>query len=701
MQLTRDSHGRTTTALRRVPAAALLVAILAAPLAASDPPPITILDLALHAEQFELTADGAYVFFTVDEGQQGTLDRNGDGDALDLVVHSVDTATGIVTNLGLAVTSGLAVDGHRVAFHVPEAEQGIDANGDGDQYDVVPHVFDADLGTVSNLGIAGSFYRPMISGGWVLFEVLEAAQGLADLNGDGDVADSVLHFHDLATGVTTNLGLAARPSFGGPTTRMDGARATVVVGETEQGYTDLNGDGDVLDGVVFVLDLANGGLANLGLAVPWTQPAPVFGDTVVILVEEASQANTDLNGDGDRYDLVLHLHRPTTPPIVNLGLAAADPIRVSDTLVFSVSESSQGGLDFNGDGDGKDVVLFSHDILTGETHDLAVASTAPLVDSHWIAFAVFEWSQGQADLNGDGDAQDWVLHVHDVTTRVTTNLAAEGTPYTFERRRIGYLVYEYLVGADLNADGDISVGEQIPKVIHVIDGSVRNLGVAGVVGAGDDDRVVIRIDEQADGGVDRNGDGDANDDVLLVFESEFGTTIDVGLDGADVQAAGEWLAFSCSESANGGVDRNGDGDAQDRILHLAKIAPGVCGSTLPYGNGCSGPHPEAPELHMRGCVRPGHPVAVSLLRGSPFGKAFVAFGTQRGELPMGGGCDLLVSPPMPLLLGPIPLSGFGSTRTEAFLPLGTPPGLVRMQAFVLDGSAAPPTVTNGLEFDVQ
>lgn len=669
---------------------------------AADPPPVTVTNIGLCAEHFRTTSDGAFVLFVVDEAGQGHTDLNGDGDALDLVLHVHDAGSSSTTNLGLAVTASLAVAGHLVTFHLSEADHGqTDANGDGDAADVVPHIYDADLQIMTNLGIAGGFFPPMVDDGRVLFEVIESDEGQTDLNGDGDTLDSVLHVHDIANGVTTNLGLAVRASFGGPTTRLDGDIATVIVSEADHGATDLNGDGDLYDGVAFAIDLPTSSATNLGLAAPWTTPALIFGDTVLVLVDESDQGQSDLNADGDRFDLVPHLYRQKTPPITNLGITAVEPAYVDGVLVFSVSETEQGGMDFNGDGDGKDLVLFTYDLETDTLKDLGLTSVLPLVDTGRIAFGVYEPSQGNTDLNGDGDATDWILHVHEVATGVTTNLATEGIPTTFQRRRIGFLANEYEAGQnDLNGDGDVWISEQVPHVYDLTDDTVRNLGVAGVLGTGFDDRMLVRIDEHLDGGVDRNGDGDAFDDVLQVYEGDYGTTIDLGLDGALAPLAGPSFAFSVSEMANGSIDRNGDGDAADWVLHVAHLNPGTCGSIRSYGTGCQGVFGAPPELLLRGCSRAGYPIALTILRGAPFTPAFVMFSAKTGDLPMGLGCSLLVSPPLPLFLGPIKLSSFGSARVEAQIPATAPSGTVRMQA-IMNYVGVGPIVTNGIEFEIE
>ena len=77
---------------------------------------------------------------------------------------------------------------------------------------------------------------------------MESAQGGTDLNGDGDATDFVVHVFNASNRQTTNLGLAATSG----SLQGDGQLLGFRVRETEQGNTDLNGDGDTNDDVLHV-----------------------------------------------------------------------------------------------------------------------------------------------------------------------------------------------------------------------------------------------------------------------------------------------------------------------------------------------------------------------------------------------------------------------------------------------------------------
>ena len=147
--------------------------------------------------------------FAVGESTQGFsgvgVDLNGDGDTLDRVLHVLHPQTGRTRNLRLALHRyQLAND--RVAFSVLESGQGLDLNGDGDIADNILHVFDARTGQTTNLGMEGAQYD--VGGDVVALLVSESvAKENMDLNNDGDQADYVLHIFECSVGLpASNVG---------------------------------------------------------------------------------------------------------------------------------------------------------------------------------------------------------------------------------------------------------------------------------------------------------------------------------------------------------------------------------------------------------------------------------------------------------------------------------------------------------------
>ena len=213
------------------------------------------------------------------------------------------------------------------------------------------------------------------------------------MNADGDAVDAVLHVFDTKQRMAVNLGLAAasicRAIVGPPFTTCDPVSPVIgrtvvafLVAELAQGETDLNGDGDAADDVLHLYDAATGRIINTGLAVghavgrdvsSYTFPLmPVIsGGGIALLVGEAEQGATDLNLDGDVEDDVLYTDRTKGARNAwNLELAAAvisgpfgarNPIPLQptrDMSAFVAGEVEQGGSDLNGDGDGDDQVAY-------------------------------------------------------------------------------------------------------------------------------------------------------------------------------------------------------------------------------------------------------------------------------------------------------------------------------------------------------
>lgn len=501
--------------------------------APSQPGPIN-LRLATPSPPFPLVGTGNLVVFQVNESRQGHGDLNGDGDTGDDVLHLFDAATGTITNLGLASPGqNVAADGNLVAFTVSESEQGnADLNGDGDTNDDVLHLLDVPTGKITNLGLA-VVGPPAVHGHRVVFAVSESGQSGKDLNGDGDAADPVVHVYDASTGTLTNLGLAS-------TGKLLASQNLIsfTVNEASQGHTDLNGDGDATDYVLHVYDPTTDSTINLGLALWNGLTFASDGNLVTFVVSESQQGGTDLNGDGDIGDEVVHVFNAATMTTTNLGVAQAEQISgapgrpsVSGNLVvFPISESAQGKTDLNGDGDTSDSVLHVYDVATGTLTNLRLAlfpgPPAVSVDGKLVAFSVYESAQAHTDLNGDGDAFDMVEHVYDAATGTVTNL------------------------------------------------KLASLGLPVVSG----NLVAFSVSEFLQGFTDLNGNGSPFDSVVHVFDARTGTTRNLRLASTDAFSPstltlnGKLLAFPVPEFLQGNLDLNGDGDAFDFVLHALFVS---------------------------------------------------------------------------------------------------------------------------------
>jgi hypothetical protein len=226
------------------------------------------------------------------------------------------------------------------------------------------------------------------------FVVSEATAG--DLNGDGDAADAVVQVLNTDTGDTINLGLAVPlvcdsavlPPRCSPVQPVAGDEiVAILVSEAAQGASDLTGDGDAFDEVLFVYDARSGEVRSTELAVAhgrtrsvsfitFPMVPVVLGDVAVFLVGEGEQGGTDLNHDGDAGDAVVHLVSPKKRhKAINVALAAPrigffqSPVLVAsgDNRFVSVlvGEPEQ-GRDLNRDGDADDLITMSVRVQNGK-----------------------------------------------------------------------------------------------------------------------------------------------------------------------------------------------------------------------------------------------------------------------------------------------------------------------------------------------
>jgi len=535
-----------------------IIVILIASLGVNYPAFAQPTNLGFAVPDFDIS--GNNVVFIVDELEQGATDLNGDGDMADLVLHTFVIGGGSPINHGLAVDSvNFFIDGNNVVFAVDEASQTADLNSDGDMVDFVLFTFVFGGGSPINHGLAIDPFSLFIDGNNVVFEVDEAEQGATDFNSDGDMADFVVH--TLVFGDSPiNHGLA-----GTGDTFVSGNNVAFTVDELEQGLTDFNGDGDMADTVLFTL-VFGGSPINRGLAVPPFNLG-VDGNNVVFVVDEAEQGLTDLNGDGDMADLVIHTF-VFGGSITNLGLAATgDFFVLGNNVVFRVDEASE-NADFNSDGDMADFVIHTF-VFGGSITNLGLA--VPFfdffIDGNNVVFEVDEASQ-TADLNSDGDMADFVIHTF-VFGGSTTNLGLGSSVPAISGNNVAFAVNEASENADFNGDGD-----QADFVIHtfVVGGSPTNLGLGiGGFPSIDGNNVVFLVHEPSEN-ADFNGDGDQADFVIHTFV--FGgspTNLGLGIGGFQL-IDGNNVVFLVHEPSEN-ADFNGDGDQADFVIHTFVLTP--------------------------------------------------------------------------------------------------------------------------------
>jgi hypothetical protein len=530
---------------------------------------VPLTNLRLAAGRVE--GDDLLLVVGVPEAAQGGRDRNGDGDARDEVAFAYDVASGAGEDLELGLSPSfpfpLEVRGSTAALVVSEAGQGgLDLNRDGDRSDDVLHVYRLDelgAGTLDNSGLALAPFRPLVSGGFVACALSEAAQGHQDLNGDGDTLDAVLRIVD------------AQDVVHGPSVAM-----TTLVGfgwfttDEAQLGNDLNGDGDALDpDVLQSYDFNSDGVSNTGL-----DATHVVMRMDILLVVRPSEwlvlldehgRGLDLNGDGDADDFVAH--RYSEGIATNLGVACVPgpPLLNPVSGHFCVLARETDGVDRNGDGDFEDVTPMV--IHEGQLSDAGLALDPASSGIAWaggqIVFDASEAAQG-ADLDGDGDMDDLVVHVaRGVAGGLDSlNLGLDSQGFTSAGWRAVIPRSELDALTDWNGDGDHQ--DVVVFVHNVHEDETTNTGVAGLVLGASSERLLLAVPELADGR-DWNGDGDRDD--LAYVHHDFASGSNASIDGllGSFPGSGRILASKRSvvlvDEAAQERDLNGDGDRADSV----------------------------------------------------------------------------------------------------------------------------------------
>jgi len=590
------------------------------------PPPPYAEVLNTHvavAGQFDraVVAGSRWLLAPVSENEMGT-DLNGDGDLLDIVATLVDTRNDTTTSLGLALAAQPLSNGEDFAFLVSEQGQNrTDLSGDGDAGDAVWFVLDpaAPLGNSNpyNLGIptpALGLSGAPTQGAFVLLESELAAQ--QDLTADGDLLDVIpVAVVTLGTLVSTYPFPTVSVTVGRPLVARS-ARVLMAQSEAATGF-DLNGDGDTLDNVLAVIDFTQGiPVARLvGFPAPravGTLPYALTDRAAVYFIDEAGQGGFDINADGDSSDAVVAVYDlggggaeflPITPSIPSFGLACDAQLGIvteGDLALFAVVEADQGNRDLTGDLDTFDVVpawvnTFG-DPGRAYVGTLALSRKPLRIGGGVAVLAVSEFQTGTlfgVDLNGDGDADDDVLHFWRLTGQAgtVTNLAVSVTTLDAFGRDVLAGVSERGQHGDLNGDGDTDDVVLYYYDVGTVPARRRPLGLVATSqvltrdGTGIVRLCAIAPESQNPGLADMTGDGDLDDlgSVLVAIDPAFdpprivaGTPFEAGaasfFTAAPLAVGFQKFAWPASE-AMANADLDDDGDRNDTVIRYLRVVP--------------------------------------------------------------------------------------------------------------------------------
>jgi len=558
------------------------------------------------------------ILVAVNEQEMG-FDLNGDGDLFDEVLHQFNTVQGTVTNLGLAVAGPVLVSDRHFAFLIGEASQnGIDLNADGDTGDAVWFVYDPSrplspglnpantrLATPSN-GLAGIGTR----GGFVLLQSEAASK--ADLNGDGDMADIVPRVFDGAAFAVS--GVMVPPWAMNTPLRARNARVLVASSEVAAGAF-LNGDADMTDTVLGCVDFTQGfGMyVRIGSGLQRSianHPYALTDGAAVYFVDEATEGAGDLNNDGDTMDAIPAIfdlatgageNFPMTPLIPAFTVAGAPALGIGagpNRIILGVSEAAQGARDINNDFDTNDVILAwinpASPTVLNLLPTVVLGGTTPVIDGPRGLVTVSEQGSSFAgtDLNGDGDTSDSVAFVLDATATpgTVTNLGIAVTGFAAQGDDALLSISE-IADKNIDRNGNGIVGDIVQAYCDLAapPSAIRSLAI---VSSGQtffrlssqELRLATFLQEgQSPTYNDLNRDGDVTDlglelialnptaipAAILAPTPFFAGTHSLGA-APPLRVGTATFAFATSE-AMAGQDLNGDGDLADTVLQYATI----------------------------------------------------------------------------------------------------------------------------------
>ena len=490
----------------------------------------------------------------VDEGRS----LNSDGDLLDTMVSFTAPALGVspVDNrTGGASLTELGTAGQRVATY-REIDAAMDLNGDGDTVDTVLAVLDYTTNQLVQVyGPTPRLTAPIVGQGInIAWAVDEASQGLGnrgmDLNGDGDMVDTLLHRTDLPTNSMQVFLVNVDPTAGYSVSESQ-TTAHYYASEATAGLGSLNGDPDATD---FVPTTSLGPLQTFPQAV--TPPSPlnagagaptsfVYGATCLYTASEEGLG--DRNGDGDTLDTQVLLWTSLPDAAANaqdqgLGLGSLTSLvldggsaaQVAPGWISLALSEAANGADLNGDGDVQDVTLLLVDISAGVpmVHKTGLdplgaggvlpvgATTIPQTGvggDTGVCIQVAETANG--DLNDDGDLSDTLLYyIPFADPGNPVQLANTGGLHVAVAGGcIGITAHEALTNQDFNGDGD-----RLDVLFRVVDGEGVVLepgrsSVLGSVPASDDGTTWCFLRSELQEMRDLNADGDTIDSILGIW----------------------------------------------------------------------------------------------------------------------------------------------------------------------------------------
>ncbi len=541
-------------------------------------------DLPSYTFRSALSADGRFVAFdTIATNLLGPgVDTNTWSDVFvydrqTATTERVSVGPGGLQSNNDSFSGAISADGRFVAYTSYASNllgPGVDTNSTGDVF-----VYDRQTGTTErvNVGPGGlqadspTYTTDSISadGRFVVFSSL--ATNLLDTGGDTNGQVDVF-VHDRQTGTTERVSVGpggTQASLGGSAGQVSAdGRFVAFLSDS----TDLLGPGGDTNGAtdVFVHDRQTGITERVSVGPGGLQgdsgssPPSMSGDGrfVAFLSQSTNLLGSggDTNGVGDFF---VHDRQTGITERVSVGPGGLE----SDTYGGSGDPPSMSA-------DGRVVAFYS-----GATNLLG-----PGGDTNGSASDVFVRSLDPTDplgidamLFANGEINDTVLEAVDATTGTVTTLCPAGE-VSVAGGAAAFLRPEAAVGlpatlacpkGSLNSDADTS---DLVVQFWPGSGAVQNLGVAATAVSLSPSYIAALVSEAGENATNLNSDMDTDDTVVEVHPAGAGSWTNTFQAADVVQMKGSFAIFITPEAAQGAGPLNGDGDATDRVLQIYNAA---------------------------------------------------------------------------------------------------------------------------------
>ena len=427
---------------------------------------------------------------------------------------------------------------------------------------------------------------------------------------------------------------------------------------------DRNGDGDALDKVVQVVDLATNRFTNTRLAVletPTVPPRAILAagrDFAAFCMSEAAQGGQDVNGDGDALDGIFTAVAADGTVLSGASAETCDrrpfigdkPLAISDQFAFfrtfepdDVSADPEavwerGALTgrMHRTGRSKSIVKFAFWFDPG-AEEIPGIDYAPATDPHpglFIGTATHaSKSAVSGTLRGSWVAPDpgsnplflalmtsGAIHFDSEKVRVGStasvigsigkivaipefpDLEGLGFRLTLTVTEVRYDSHGRLDWFDFSGDFEMfsmrpppsgvnGDGDALDSVLRVFDAGLGQFlaqaEVAATNGSIADGRIAFLTPETEEGGFDGNADGDFDDHIAQLFDASQGVLRNLGVAATDIALSSTDVCICASEEDQGaaGTDFNLDGDTSDGVLFYAPV--GSANPPINAGIACS------------------------------------------------------------------------------------------------------------------